>query len=154
MDSKEETDEVELICVKVDGKLRVRILHKNYSGQANCQFPRDLRVEGRRFMCHVSAITPSKIKNTWFYRINKKGIRILDGVKAVKSLSESLKSVKIYEDVTEDICGICFVNPKCIVNVPCGHYFFCEDCSKNLQKDTCPICRCKISDKVHIKEFL
>jgi len=40
-------DIVYLQCVKVKNKLRVRITTPGYKNDANCQFPRAIRVEGR-----------------------------------------------------------------------------------------------------------
>lgn len=48
---------VELVCIKVQSKLRVRITSPGYLNDANCQFPRDLRVEGRRFQVPAVYVT-------------------------------------------------------------------------------------------------
>lgn len=157
-DNEINDDEAELICVKIGNKLRVRVIHSNYSNQANCQFPRDLRVEGRRFKCKLNCIVPTQMKNTWFYRINKKGIVILNG-KSTKDpknicLEKDIKNIKIFEDKDENVCGICFERPKAIVNINCGHFFFCEECSDQLTKNICPICRSDIKQKIHIKFFM
>ena len=66
-----ETTSVRLKCVKIGSKLRVRILTPGYFTNANCQFPRDLREEGRLY-----DVTPDAINlitsSTNYYKIKKK----------------------------------------------------------------------------------
>lgn len=63
---------VELICVKKDGKLRVRILSEGYYNDANCQFPKDLRVENRRFRVPVANVNLITMKGKYYYSVKKK----------------------------------------------------------------------------------
>lgn len=141
---------VELLCSKIGSKLRVRIINSSqYSMTANCQFPRNLRIEGRRYTCKTTDITLAQIGSTWFYRIKPSGIITIEEQKK----PEDLSSIKIFEDKEENICGICLDNQKCMVIIPCGHYFFCELCATSLTKEICPICRTQITNKIHIKEF-
>jgi Ca-activated chloride channel family protein len=39
---------VELACIKQGSKLRVKIVSAGYLNYANCQFPRDIRIEGAK----------------------------------------------------------------------------------------------------------
>ena len=41
--------QVYLECVREKSKLRVRIISPGYYSDANCQFPRAIRVEGRKY---------------------------------------------------------------------------------------------------------
>jgi Ca-activated chloride channel family protein len=40
---------VNLQCVKDGGKLRVKIITSGYNNNANCQFPRAIRADGKMF---------------------------------------------------------------------------------------------------------
>jgi hypothetical protein len=64
--------QVYLRCYKISGKLRVRIISPGYNQQANCQFPRAIRQEGRLFSVAPSRIHLSQAKGgAYFYRINQ-----------------------------------------------------------------------------------
>ena len=135
-------EKVQLKCVKIGSKLRIRILTPGYYNNANCQFPRDLRLEGRLYEVDSSAITLiTRSKN--YYSITKKF--------EIKILSESLSNVKVFEDSSSNECAICMINDKCIIIVPCGHYYTCAICTAKISK--CPICRInftKTIDKSHM----
>ena len=127
-----------LKCVKEGSKLRVRIFAKGYSSEANCQFPRNLRQEGREFYVPSHAITFSASANRkFFYRINKNLISVKEEVAQVGT---------IYEDENIKECNICMYNDKSIVFGPCGHYYCCNDCSSKVL--LCPICRGTITLRV------
>ena len=131
---------VQLKCIKIGGKLRIRILSPGYFNEANCQFPKDLRVENRLYEVNTEdVILISRSKN--FYKISKKSIKIIDEIDV---LSETLK-IKVFEDIDANDCAICMVNEKCISIVPCGHYYTCESCTYKLK--TCPICRINFTKK-------
>lgn len=100
---------VELVCVKEGSRLRVRIVSKGYFNDANCQFPRDLRVEGRRYKVPAHSITLVESRGKHFYSIPRGVATILD------------KPTKVFEDVDEPDCAICLSEPKEMVFVPCGH---------------------------------
>ncbi len=71
-------EDVRLRCVKVSGKLRVRIISNGYNPDANCQFPRKIREEGREYTAPSSAITFSEGPNLkFFYRVKKSQITII-----------------------------------------------------------------------------
>lgn len=140
------SNEVLLKCVKQGSKLRVRIISPGYYNDANCQFPKDIRKEGRVFKVNVREVVLAEgSAGRYFYRI-KNGITILDGV-----MDDSITKVKIFEDKTENDCAVCLCSPKSTVIVPCGHFYTCKDCSSKLDK--CPICRgsiLKLIDKTNM----
>lgn len=133
------SNEVMLKCVKVGSKLRVRIISPGYYSDANCQFPKDIRKEGRVYKVNVKEVVLAEgSAGRYFYRV-KNGIQILDG----SVLDESITKVKIFEDKSENDCAICLCSPKTTVIVPCGHFYTCKACSTKL--DNCPICRGSIA---------
>ena len=96
-----ELNYVELKCVKQGSKLRVKIISQGYINNANCQFPKDLRIEGRRFKVQSEYIKLITQKGRWFYSIKKKNsIEIIDNIS-----SEELSKIQIYEDKDEDECS-------------------------------------------------
>ncbi|XP_033754657.1 RING finger and SPRY domain-containing protein 1-like [Pecten maximus] len=56
---------------------------------------------------------------------------------------ELLKSLKVHEDS----CTLCFDNKATQSLLPCKHMGFCYKCS--IQLEICPICRCKIVERVN-----
>jgi hypothetical protein len=135
------SDYIELVCIKEGSKLRVRILTNGYYNQANCQFPRALRIEGRKFRVKCEHINLITSRGKYFYSVKKKEhIEILD--EEVDELCIDLKSFQIYDSKMDD-CAICLSNTKTTVFYPCGHYYCCSDCSYQIKK--CPICRKDIS---------
>ena len=127
-------DEVILKCVKEGSKLRVKIVTRGYYNDANCQFPKDIRKEGRMYKVNVyNVILASSKAGKYFYRVNS-GISIIS-----ESEMLTVTSIKVFEDKTEKDCAVCLCVPKTTVIVPCGHFYTCMDCAKKL--DRCPICR-------------
>ncbi len=131
-------DKVYLQCVKENNKLRVKIISNGYNRDANCQFPRNIRVEGRRYEVPPSAIKVSKRAGTYYYHIKKSLIKNIDDISNIPA--------KIY---ALDDCCICLDAPCDIVIVDCGHLCMCEDCSNIYNKSNCPICRGNISSKIN-----
>lgn len=126
-----------LKCFKEKNKLRVKIQSSGYLNTANCQFPRDLREEGRVYECPENCISLAKIGSKFFYRISKSGITILNDTTIHKMPD------KIFTDDNPD-CAICFSEPKDLIFIPCGHFSICGCCDKKLTKRVCPICRSSI----------
>lgn len=127
------SDYVYLECVKVSSKLRVRIVSPGYYNDANCMFPRDIRVAGRKYRVprfNVSLITT---RGQSYYSV-KSGIEILDAAVPMKP-----EEIKIFEDTSTDECAICMVENKAVIVNPCGHYYMCLGCAQSVNK--CPICR-------------
>ena len=128
---KQPPEFVELKCVKEKSKLRVKIVTPGYFNDANCQFPRDLRIEGRKFRVRPEHVKLVTMRGKWFYSVLKQ-----DHIEIVKD--EDLKDMIIYEDKDDNICSICMTDEKRMVFNPCGHYYTCINCSKIFEK--CPYC--------------
>jgi hypothetical protein len=64
--------EVFLKCVKEGSKLRIKIISSGFFNEANCQFPKNIRVEGRKFQFHYMQYLFQKvqIKNFFIESIN------------------------------------------------------------------------------------
>ena len=140
-----------LECVAEGSKLRVKMKSPGYLINSNCQFPRDLRLAGRKFKVPVSDVKLMTQRGKYFYSIKKKNnIEIIeDGDSSsitTELLQNNLKNMKIYEDSDTSDCAICLFEVKSIVFIPCGHFYTCKPCSQLLK--TCPICRENITDCV------
>jgi hypothetical protein len=137
------TPTIRLRCFEEQKKLRVRIITPGYKNEANCQFPRDIRVKDREYIVPADVIQLRKLGNKWFYYIPKGSITI---VKEPIDLS----TLKIYGDTNDDDCCICFTNSKDSIFAPCGHYACCKNCSKQLTASSrkCPICRSQINSVI------
>ena len=140
-----------LECVEEGSKLRVKMKSPGYLINSNCQFPRDLRIAGRKFKVPVADVKLMSQRGKYFYSIKKKtNIEIIsdgdasDTSDITEILRENLKNMKIYEDVDTSDCAVCLSETKNIVFIPCGHFYTCKSCSGRLK--TCPICRVNISE--------
>jgi hypothetical protein len=128
---------VYLTCVKSQGKLRVRITTPGYLTTANCQFPRDLRVEGRHFRVKPSAVKLMTTRNKYYYCVkNAKDIEIVQHTDIPK---QARPTIMIYQDTEQEECLICYDAAKESVFNPCGHFYTCHACSVRCK--TCPVCR-------------
>ena len=131
---------VDLICVKEGSKLRIKITTPGYLNTANVQFPRDLRIEGRKYRVPSYYVSLNTMRGKYFYSVKKRSeISILDN-DAINT------SLKVFEDIETEECAICYANKKAIVFNPCGHYYTCNDCSKKI--NACPICRVNIIGRI------
>lgn len=126
-------------CVKANSKLRVRIISPGFNHEANCQFPRAIRLEGRKYSAPRSNLSFAQNNGKFFYRVSKHNIKIIDDIPEQK-----IKMDKIYE--TEE-CVICMENDNEVVMYPCGHFCMCKSCSDQIIKTTnkCPLCRKQIT---------
>jgi hypothetical protein len=132
-----------LQCVKVGSKLRVRITSPNYNGFANCQFPRNLRIEGRRYSAPISDLSFSETRGKFFYRVNKNNIKIIDqNIEQKQNIEHKIKIDKIYEN-DEQECVVCMDNKNEVVLYKCGHFCMCLKCANKILTTTrkCPMCR-------------
>jgi len=128
---------VYLTCVKSQGKLRVRITSPGYLTTANCQFPRDLRVEGRTFRVRPAAVKLMTTRNKYYYCVkNAKDIEIVQLADIPKLPPPK---IKVYQDTEQEECLICYDAAKESVFNPCGHFYTCHACSVRCK--TCPVCR-------------
>jgi hypothetical protein len=135
-------DRIFLKCTKEGAsRLRVRIITPGFLLTANCQFPRDMRQDGRLYSVPLSDISlTSSSSGKFFYRIGKKNITIEDS-----NIEGSLLITKVYESSSE--CVICLCEESTHIFAPCGHYCVCEGCGKMVDK--CPICRGNVIQLVH-----
>jgi hypothetical protein len=133
----QEPQYVYLKCVKTSLKLRVRIVTPGYLLSANCQFPRDLRVQGRYYRVTAESVKLQNMRGRYFYCIkNKKDITIVTEADIPKPPPPK---IRVYEDTEQEECLICFDAVKEAVFNPCGHYYTCHACSKRCTR--CPVCR-------------
>ncbi len=147
---KQSTSIITLKCLKVSGRLRVRIITSGYKRDANCQFPRNIRKEGLTYTTPQTNIKLAKgPRGKYFYRVGRNNIKIVEGGDGGE---KSYDNIKIYEDEDSTECIVCMDSDKQMVFVPCGHYCTCVVCCKSIkdQMGTCPLCRGNILDTVDI----
>jgi hypothetical protein len=132
-------ERIELVCVKQGGKLRVRIVTPGYYTEANCQFPRELRVEHARYRVSPLAITLVTSRGKYYYSIRDRG-----SIEVVAPTAPG--AIQVFEDAGTSDCAVCFDAPKQCVLYPCGHFYTCNACSRALR--TCPICRADIVQRI------
>ena len=147
-----------LRCVKEGSKLRVKIISPGYSPDANCQFPKAIRVEGREYIVPVTDISLCDSRGKFFYRVKKQNIVVCEGtgvsagVSAGTTNNIDLSNLKVFGDENMVECAICMndidMKPDIVfvILAPCGHYCSCNECAAML-KD-CPMCRAKIGQIV------
>lgn len=137
-------DEVVLKCVKEGNKLRIKIISPGYIQSANCQFPKNIRVENQEYTVPKSNVIMADTRGKFFYRIKKTDIKI-------KEKSIPLSNLIVYgdEDLTE--CQICMeestnIDIVFVIFVPCGHYCCCKTCAAQLKQ--CCLCRAQIQQVI------
>ena len=132
---------VTLQCVKAKNRLRVRIISEGYCPWANCSFPRNLRVEGKKYIVPFFGVTTvERSSGNFFYRISASHIH--DYIEDVKETVD-----KVFE---ASECCICLDTQPVMVIVPCGHRCMCQECSQKLiNSNKCPLCRTQFSNIVH-----
>lgn len=143
---------IRLKCIKVGNKLRVRIISPGYFNEANCQFPRNLRIEGRIYEVPALCVTlVTRSKNYYTILKPKHTIKVIkDNENNLIENNQDFK-LKVFEDNLSDDCAICMTNEKCMVIVPCGHYYTCHDCTSKINK--CPICRISFVKAINKSEM-
>lgn len=142
-----DSDVVLLECVKVGGRLRVRILNPSYYTDANCQFPRSIREAERLYSVPPEAIKLVIRPSSKYYRIDPKKITIMQDVDKRALIK------KVFTDAEKDECIICMSAKKYYVFAPCGHFYICEGCKEGVS-GWCPICRTKIQGYIPHSELL
>lgn len=129
-----------LKCVREGSRLRVKILSPGYHRDANCQFPRNIRVENTEYQVPAQYVRLARgPRGKFFYRVNKAHITIL----TTQSITDIATVNKVYGDGDTSECVVCMVEEKTHVFAPCGHYVCCFDCASAIQSTscTCPMCR-------------
>ena len=131
-------DYVYLTCVKEGSRLRVRIVSPGYYADANCMFPRDIRVAGRKYRTHRSNVSLITTRGKYYYSV-KTGIQVITD----DELTTKPEEFRIFEDESTDECLICLTEKKSVIVNPCGHFYMCSACATALTR--CPICRGPVS---------
>ena len=134
---------VQLQCVRDGSKDRVRIISPGYSPYANCQFPRDIRVPGRRYLVPSSDISMANTQGKFFYRVKKGSIQILPDQDQGQGPSMRQEQVFGLDNVD---CSICMETVELIIFYPCGHCCSCGTCATKIR--ACPLCRAPIGSIV------
>lgn len=140
-------DLVRLKCFEDNNKLRVRIISPGYKNEANCQFPKNIRVKDREYLVPANVIRLRKFQMKWFYSIPKNSIKIVHEIADYSKIKVFGDSEGDFEGDSEGECCICFATPKDSIFAPCGHYACCNTCSTQLMNTSnrCPICRAQIN---------
>lgn len=161
-----------LRCVRERGKLRVRILTAGYNHDANCQFPRDVRIEGCYFKVKAQNIRLINTRGKFYYSIARSHVEVLgdspdkhefhgvrlgsrparfnDAAAPAATAAPSIENITVYEDDRTDECCICMCAEKDVV-FNCGHLYTCKACSVSVHN--CPICRQRITQRIDKKLF-
>ena len=133
-----------LKCTTEGRRLRIRILSPGYFSEANCQFPRNLRAEGRIYQVDSTGITlASGPAGKFFYRVRGE-IKIVDDLTQLQDIQSTTQQEiqvsleRVYDSGIPE-CVVCLEEPKTLVMVPCGHYCLCVTCKPKIFK--CPLCR-------------
>ncbi len=140
-----------LQCVKIGSKLRVRfsefidekgaVYNNSYDNNYNCQFPKNIRKEGRYYKIPHSDISlKQRGISQPFYSVRKHNIEIIENRDDLHPMWNDLENVKIYDAVE---CVVCMENDSEKLYLPCGHKCVCDKCSELLCKikKECPLCR-------------
>ena len=136
--------DIYLKCSKIAGKLRVRIISDGYNKLANCQFPRDIRIDGSIYCIKERDITLANgPRGKFFYRIAKHNIRVIP--EEPDFVPEPILPDQVYRS---DCCCICLTDEPNKVIVPCGHLCLCSGCSTRLGENRCPLCRGDIQQMI------
>jgi hypothetical protein len=151
MSSSTEPARVILKCVKQGSQLRIRfdyvikngeVFQNVYNNQYNCRFPRNIRVEGRRYEIPDTDITLCRGANVPYYIVKKNNIHILEPEKV--DVEELMTNMKILNVPT---CVVCLENESTMAFLPCDHQCACGECSAPIvNAGTCPLCRRTIAE--------
>ena len=144
-----ENNYVYLQCIKELGKLRIKVISPGYLQSANTQFPKDIRIEGRKYKVLTSDINLIQTRGKYFYSVKKKDKIII--IENPEEIKVDLTNIKIHTDDDSQECIICMDNLKQIVFGPCGHFYTCDRCSNKVSM--CPICRSSITNRINRSDF-
>lgn len=162
MDAEAGPDDVFLTCIRQGGKLRVRIVSPGYLNDANCQFPRAIRAEGRMYRTSASSVRlAASSGGKYFYRVHG-DIETLDesaaeespakGPAKEKKTKKRPKPAQVFDNGDPE-CVICLEAPKTRILVPCGHFCLCDGCNAKLVQKKCPLCRQGIQTAITREEM-
>ena len=121
-------DTVQFICQRVGGKMRVRITSAGYHPTANCQFPRALRAEGRRFSAPADAVTFTEgPRGTLFYRVRKSAIVEVAGSPAVDLVETTERPDRVFDlfiiQSLKPVLSRIYVRLQRLIKVSTAHLF-------------------------------
>ena len=151
-----------LECITAKKKLRIRfncfidsdgkIFNNVYNNLYNCQFPKNIREDGRFYKIEDNDLVIVESK-TPFYKIKKNNIIILDDEESKKYKITSEKNIidisnlKIF-DIGE--CVVCLSVSSSVIFIPCAHMCVCGDCYIGIKKtkNCCPLCRKNITKTI------
>lgn len=89
----------------------------------------------RRYYCHRKAQWEREKERREFERLSGEAPRVRDSIRRSEG-SESRAG-----DQLENICVICFTEPRSCIIMDCGHVCCCYSCYEGLVQRRCPICR-------------
>jgi hypothetical protein len=148
-----------------ENKDDIKIFTNVYDNSYNCQFPKDIREEGRFYSIPNEDMTLNDdgIKMP-FYKVRKNNIKILteeetaiyknteitrkERVKASHEID--ISQLKIYEAIE---CVVCLSVESNTIFIPCAHRCVCNECYEGIKstKNDCPLCRTKIKKIINNK---
>eukprot|EP01040_Poterioochromonas_malhamensis_P014910 gene14910-16596_t len=175
-------EKITLRCVRESGKLRIRFhsftnaegkeFTNVYSNDYNCQFPRDIREEGKFYEVGRDDIAlVAGGGRQPFYRIKAGNIRVVDYDGSVTAAPSKKKkrtrktkgssvedleepassSITIPQQVFEvNECVICLEGTPTQIFIPCAHLCTCTGCYQSLMssKPSCPLCRRTVTSSI------
>ncbi len=146
-----------LQCVKEKSKLRVKMISSQpFIKGINCQFPRNIREEGKYYVVKSGLIT---LKKNFYSAMQKDAVvcstfdmeEIKKYINDMAATNNKINPTVIYGDDDDYGCVMCLGDEKDIVFAPCGHFITCNGCSKLCQK--CPLCGVKVLDLLKREEI-
>jgi len=63
-------------------------------------------------------------------------------------LASPAKPELVVETAIEVTCSVCLQRPKSVLLLPCRHLCLCPQCSAELPKAVCPLCRSEVQDRI------
>lgn len=143
-------EKVKLKCVQEGNRLRIKIVSKGWSPDANCQFPKNIRVAGREFLVPKADISIVFTKGKFFYKVRKNNIEICENGSVAVGAPDVDKNMRVFEDPELMECVVCMGDKDPVkgfmIFIVCGHCCTCEKCA--LKLTDCPMCRTKISQRI------
>lgn len=140
-------------CIKEKNKLRIKFhsyfdsegteYRGAYNNSYNCQFPKNIRIEGRFFEIGEDDLNTVITRGKPFYRVSKKNIKILDNYLDPEF---DINKVKIF---SLEECVVCMSVKPNVIFLPCGHQCTCKSCFDEIYKvyKSCPLCKKSIVNR-------
>ena len=76
-----------------------------------------------------------------------------DSLRSVRVRREELQKAEEEDRRREKergLCCVCLVGERSTLLLPCRHLVLCGRCSKDSRMEDCPVCRCKIEDRMDV----